>query len=60
LNTLPDAQMNQLFAKAKKAGIDRFLEKYGNMDLPSLFMSKVFTNPRMWSFAPDALKFLMT
>lgn len=60
LNTLPDAQMNKMFEKAKNAGIDRFLEKYGNMDLPSLFMGKVFTNPRMWSFAPEALKFLMT
>lgn len=60
LNGLDDAKMNQLFAKAKKAGVDGFLEKYGNMDLPSLFMSKVFTNPRMWGFAPDAMKLLMS
>ncbi|MFH0714640.1 MAG: geranylgeranyl reductase family protein [Candidatus Diapherotrites archaeon] len=51
-----ESDINKLFEKLKKANIETFLEKYGNMDQPSLFWGKVLQNPRLWGLAGEVLK----
>ncbi len=53
---LSEADINKLFEKLKKANVESFLEKYGNMDQPSLFWGKVLQNPRLWGLAGEVLK----
>lgn len=58
MNSLGDEQMNRLFAKMKKAGIEDFLSKEGDMDRPSKFVGKILTRPRMWGLVPEAMRIL--
>ncbi|HIH21448.1 MAG: geranylgeranyl reductase family protein [Candidatus Diapherotrites archaeon] len=58
LNSQTDEQLNRLFEKMKKAKIEEFLEKHGNMDHPSLFAGKLLSNPKIWFLLPEALKAL--
>ncbi len=58
LNSLSEQKTNALFARLKKAGIERFLEKHGNMDRPTLFAGKFMANPRNWLLFPELLKVL--
>ncbi len=53
LNSLDSRGIDSLFMKMRKAGVDEFLSRYGDMDRPSRFMPKVLLNPRMWSLAPQ-------
>ncbi len=59
LNSLNEKQLNQLFEKLKKAGIEEFLSQYGDMDKPSKFMNKLLWSPSKWSLLPMGLKILM-
>jgi hypothetical protein len=58
LNSTSDKDLDKLFVKMKKAKIEQFLEKYGNMDHPSLFVGKLLSNPKIWLMLPEALKIL--
>lgn len=58
LNSQSDDSLNRLFAKLKKAKIEQFLEKYGNMDQPSLFAGKLLANPKTWVMLPEAISVL--
>ncbi len=49
-------QFDNLFRKAKKAGIEEFLQQYGDMDKPGRFMRKMLFKPKMWGLLPTALK----
>ena len=51
-------QFDSMILKAKNAGIEEFLEEYGDMDKPSLFMRKVLFKPKMWGLLPVALKMI--
>lgn len=53
---LRPSQFDSLFRKARDAGIERFLQEYGDMDNPSTFMKKVLFKPKMWSLLPAVLK----
>jgi len=57
LNSQSDANLDKLFAKLKKAGIEGFLEEHGDMDKPSKFVGKILKKPGMWKLAGLALKF---
>lgn len=57
MNSLPDNDIDRLFEKAKKAGVENFLSNYGDMDKPSRFVGKILTTPSLWQFVPLALKF---
>lgn len=57
LNSLNEMELNQIFEKLKKAKIEDFLAKYGDMDRPSRFIPKILSNPSMWSLAGLAMKF---
>ncbi|MBN2067271.1 MAG: NAD(P)/FAD-dependent oxidoreductase [Candidatus Diapherotrites archaeon] len=48
--------LDKLFAKAKNAGIEPFLEEHGDMDNPSRFMRKMLFKPKMWGLLPAALR----
>jgi len=58
LNSQTDESLNKLFAKMKKAKIEQFLEKYGNMDHPTLFAGKLLSNPRIWFMLPEVISAL--
>jgi len=58
LNMQDDDSLNKLFAKLKHAKIEQFLEKYGNMDQPSLFAGKLLANPKIWVMLPEAISVL--
>lgn len=58
LNSLNEDSLNKLFVKLKNAKIDQFLEKYGNMDHPSLFAGKLLGNPKMWFLLPEVINAL--
>ncbi len=56
-NSLNDKQINDLFLKFKKAKMEEFLEKHGDMDFPSKFIGKMMWSPSKWSLIPTGLKF---
>jgi len=56
IHSLEPAQADTLFRKAKKAGVEKFLSQYGDMDKPSAFMGKMLLKPSMWGLLPAALK----
>ncbi|MCX6801842.1 MAG: NAD(P)/FAD-dependent oxidoreductase [Candidatus Diapherotrites archaeon] len=56
LNSQSDEQVNKLFSKAKNAGIESFLEEYGDMDKPSRFVGKILSKPRLWGLAGLAMR----
>lgn len=58
LNGLSDEKLNKLFLKLKNAGIEEFLEEYGDMDKPSKFIGKILKKPSMWKLAGLALRFV--
>jgi len=58
LNSLGDEKMDALFRKMKKAGMEEFLEREGDMDRPGRFMGKILRKPKMWGLFPEAMKVL--
>ena len=50
-NSLRDAEINALFARLKKAGMEEFLSQRGDMDAPSLFLPRLAVSPRFWFMA---------
>lgn len=59
LNSLSDDKIDSLIAKAKRAGLEEFLQEYGDMDRPSKFIPKILKKPKLWSLLPEALKFVI-
>lgn len=55
-NALNEDQVNRLFIKAKKAGVEEFLSKEGDMDMPSKFIGKALARPRLFLLAPQLLR----
>ncbi len=53
---LKAGKFDSLLRKARDAGIESFLQEYGDMDNPSQFMRKVLFKPKMWGLLPAALK----
>ncbi len=58
LNDLNEKQLDDLFIKLKNAGVEEYLSRYGDMDKPSRFMSKILWNPKNWSLLPTGLRML--
>jgi len=58
LHSLPAEKIDSLFQKAKRAGVEDFLNKHGDMDHPSRFVGKIITKPRLWGMMGEALKVL--
>jgi geranylgeranyl reductase family protein len=58
LNSLEKQKIDDFFLKAKKAGIEEFLQEHGDMDNPSRFMGKMLRSPKLWSLLPDLLKMI--
>jgi geranylgeranyl reductase family protein len=56
LQGLKPEKFDTLFAKAREAGIEQFLEEYGDMDKPGTFMRKMLLKPKMWGLLPAMLK----
>ncbi|MDD5163774.1 MAG: NAD(P)/FAD-dependent oxidoreductase [Candidatus ainarchaeum sp.] len=56
LNGLEKQKIDDFFLKAKKAGIEEFLQEHGDMDNPSRFMGKMLRSPRLWGMLPELLK----
>ena len=59
INSMDEHSLDKLFAKAKKAGLEGFLEEHGDMGKPSRFVRKMLLKPRLWGLAPAALKFIL-
>jgi geranylgeranyl reductase family protein len=51
-------EQDKLLMKIKDAQIPAILEEYGNMDYPSVFISKILLNKKAISLAPEIFKFL--
>ena len=49
-------KIDKLLGKSKKAGLEEFLNKEGDMDKPSTFMKKIWLKPRLWSLLPEFLR----
>jgi len=58
MNSFSDRDIDAMFAKMKRAGVEGFLEQHGDMDKPTLFVNKMVGNPRMWGMLPELLKFM--
>lgn len=56
LNSISSEKLDRLFEKAKKAGIEDFLSREGDMDKPSKFMKKIWLKPKLWPLLPEFLK----
>ncbi len=59
-NSLSEKQINSLFRKFRKAGMEEFLEKHGDMDFPSKFISKMMWSPSKWALLPAGLKLMFS
>ena len=59
IHSMGENELDGFFAKAKKAGLEAFLEEHGDMDKPSLFVRKMLLKPSLWGLAPTALKFML-
>lgn len=59
LNSLTKEHFDKLFVKLRKAGIEDFLNKEGDMDRPSRFMGKLAFHPKMWGLLPEVVSVLM-
>ena len=59
-NSLSLQQVDDLMLKLKKAKVEEFLEKHGDMDRPSLFVNKFIQSPSRWGLFPIGLKMLMS
>ena len=49
-------KIDKLIGKSKKAGLEDFLNKEGDMDRPSTFMKKIWLKPKLWSLLPEFLR----
>ncbi|MBN1941101.1 MAG: hypothetical protein JW772_02875, partial [Candidatus Diapherotrites archaeon] len=58
IHSLEPKKIDDFFGKAKRAGIEEFLEEHGDMDAPSTFVGKIVKSPRMWALLPQALRFI--
>ena len=58
MNSYSDREIDAMFVKMKKAGVENFLEQHGDMDKPSMFVNKMIANPGMWRMLPELLKFM--
>ena len=58
IHSLSYQDMDKLFLKAKKSGIEEFLNRHGDMDHPSRFVGKIMTTPRLWGMMGEAIKVL--
>jgi len=58
MNSFSDRDIDAMFLKMKRAGVEGFLEQHGDMEKPSLFVNKMVGNPRMWGMLPELLKFM--
>jgi len=59
-NSLSNQEIDDLFVKLKKNGIEEFLQKEGNMDEPTKFIGKIAANPKYFLMLGTALKFVMS
>ncbi|MBN2127661.1 MAG: NAD(P)/FAD-dependent oxidoreductase [Candidatus Diapherotrites archaeon] len=59
-NSLKEKEIDDLFIKLKKAGIEEFLSKEGDMDKPSKFIPKLAGKPKLWLMFGTAIKFIMS
>lgn len=59
IHSLKPEQIDSYFLKAKKAGVEDFLSKHGDMDHPSRFVGKILTQPRLWGMMGAALKVIL-
>lgn len=57
-NSIEGEKANILFNKLKAKGINEFLEEHGEMDEPSLFISKLAKSPKYWFMAKTLLDIL--
>jgi len=60
LDSKNNVDLDNLLIKLKGAGIEKFLEEYGDMDFPSTFMYRLLAKPKLLSLAPEAIKFIRT
>lgn len=58
LNSLDAEGVDRLFAKLRKAGIEEFLNKEGDMDRPSRFWGKLLLKPKVWWLLPELVGLL--
>ncbi|MDD3177978.1 MAG: NAD(P)/FAD-dependent oxidoreductase [Candidatus ainarchaeum sp.] len=52
-----DPELEDFIIKLKSIDLDKFLEKKGNMDYPSLFFTKLFLKPKIFKLFPEIIKF---
>lgn len=52
-------KQDKLLLKINQAQIPSLLEKYGNMDFPSVFINKMFLNKNITKLIPELVKFLI-
>ena len=50
-NTLREKEIDELFLRLKREGIEEFLAKKGDMDTPSRFVSRLALKPGYWFMA---------
>lgn len=55
INSLSNKEIDKLFEKVKKKGVEEFLEKEGDMDSPSKFIGKMAKSPKYWFMAKTLL-----
>lgn len=60
IDSKTNIELENLLIKLKKIGIERFLERKGDMDFPSYFLPQLLTNPNFIMLAPEIIKFLRT
>ncbi len=58
LSKMGEDKMDKTFRNIKNAGVEEFLNEYGDMDRPTSFLGKALTKPSLWKLAPLALRFL--
>ncbi len=58
IDSKTNIELENLLIKLKKIGIEKFLEKKGDMDFPSYFMPRLLTNPNFITLAPEIIKYL--
>ncbi len=59
-NSLNEKELDKMFLKLQKAGIEKFLSQEGNMDKPTKFIPKLLKKPKMWLMFGTAIKFLLS
>ena len=59
-NGLRDMEVDALFARLKKAGVEEFLSERGDMDAPSLFLPRLAASPRFWFMGGSLLVILFS